>query len=59
MRTRAKAKVWTKEVGAHFEKELMKMQRMNPQVAEYSVQRNYLDLFWIFHGIIFQLINLI
>lgn len=23
----------------------MKMQRMNPQVAEYSVQRNYLDLF--------------
>ena len=45
MKTRAKAKVWTKEVGAHFEKELMKMQRMNPQVAEYSVQRNYLDLF--------------
>ncbi len=23
----------------------MKLQRMNPQVAEYSVQRNYLDLF--------------
>lgn len=23
----------------------MKMQRMNPQVAEYSIQRNYLDLF--------------
>jgi len=45
MKVRAKAKVWTKEVEAHFEKELMKMQRMNPQVAEYSVQRNYLDLF--------------
>ena len=45
MRVRAKGKVWTKEVEAHFEKELMKMQRMNPQVAEYSVQRNYLDLF--------------
>tara|TARA_B100000767_G_scaffold275659_1_gene314105 strand:- start:12765 stop:15212 length:2448 start_codon:yes stop_codon:yes gene_type:complete len=45
MKIQAKAKVWTKEVGAHFEKELMKMQRMNPQVAEYSVQRNYLDLF--------------
>ena len=45
MKARAKAKVWTKEVEAHFEKELMKMQRMNPQVAEYSVQRNYLDLF--------------
>ena len=45
MKVRAKAKVWTKEVEAHFDKELMKMQRMNPQVAEYSVQRNYLDLF--------------
>lgn len=45
MKVRAKAKVWTKEIEAHFEKELMKMQRMNPQVAEYSVQRNYLDLF--------------
>ena len=28
----------------HFEKELSKMQRMNPQVAEFSIQRNYLDL---------------
>ena len=45
MKVRAKKKVWNKEVGAHFEKELIKMQRMNPQVAEYSVQRNYLDLF--------------
>ena len=27
-----------------FEKELGRLQRMNPQVAEYSVQRNYLDL---------------
>ena len=45
MKVRAKVKVWAKEVEAHFEKELMKMQRMNPQVAEYSVQRNYLDLF--------------
>ena len=45
MKARAKANVWTKEVEAHFEKELLKMQRMNPQVAEYSVQRNYLDLF--------------
>ena len=45
MRMRAKEKKWTEEVGAHFDKELMKLQRMNPQVAEYSVQRNYLDLF--------------
>ena len=33
------------EVKNHFDKELIKMQRMNPQVAEYSIQRNYLDLF--------------
>ncbi|MBM1107867.1 endopeptidase La [Aurantibacter crassamenti] len=45
MRELAKAKKWTKEVGEHFNKELAKMQRMNPQVAEYSIQRNYLDLF--------------
>ena len=45
MRMRAKDKKWTEEVGTHFDKELMKLQRMNPQVAEYSVQRNYLDLF--------------
>ena len=44
MRARAKEKQWTEEVAKHFDKELMKLQRMNPQVAEYSVQRNYLDL---------------
>ncbi len=44
MRSRAKEKQWTEEVAQHFDKELMKLQRMNPQVAEYSVQRNYLDL---------------
>ncbi len=45
MRERAKSKKWDKKVGEHFDKELAKMQRMNPQVAEYSIQRNYLDLF--------------
>ncbi len=45
MRTRAKDKKWNDKVGQHFTKELAKMQRMNPQVAEYSIQRNYLDLF--------------
>lgn len=44
MREKAKKKKWSKKVGEHFEKELAKMQRMNPQVAEYSIQRNYLDL---------------
>ncbi len=45
MRIRAKKKKWDKKIGDHFFKELAKMQRMNPQVAEYSIQRNYLDLF--------------
>lgn len=44
MRARGKKKKWSKKVKEHFEKELAKMQRMNPQVAEYSIQRNYLDL---------------
>ena len=45
MRARAKEKHWDDKVKEHFDKELAKMQRMNPQVAEYSIQRNYLDLF--------------
>jgi ATP-dependent Lon protease len=45
MKARAKDKKWDEKVKAHFDKELSKMQRMNPQVAEYSIQRNYLDLF--------------
>ena len=45
MKKRAKSKKWDEKVGKHFDKELAKMQRMNPQVAEYSIQRNYLDLF--------------
>ncbi len=45
MRIKAKEKKWGKKEKEHFEKELAKMQRMNPQVAEYSIQRNYLDLF--------------
>ncbi|UMB60970.1 endopeptidase La [Lutibacter sp. A80] len=44
MREKAKSKKWSKEVKETFEKELGRLQRMNPQVAEYSVQRNYLDL---------------
>ncbi|MGA0373408.1 MAG: endopeptidase La [Flavobacteriaceae bacterium] len=45
MRIRSKEKKWEKVVGEQFDKELSKLQRMNPQLAEYSVQRNYLDLF--------------
>lgn len=45
MYKKAKKKKWSKEVEKHFNKELAKLKRMNPQVAEYSIQRNYLDLF--------------
>ncbi len=45
MRLRSKDKKWDEKIAKHFKKELAKMQRMNPQVAEYSIQRNYLDLF--------------
>lgn len=44
MTERARSKKWSKEVETHFNKELIKMERMNPQVAEYSIQRNYLEL---------------
>ena len=44
LEARAQEKHWSEAVAAHFEKELAKLQRMNPQVAEYSIQRNYLDL---------------
>lgn len=44
LRTKAKAKKWDKNIQEHFDKELSKMQRMNPQVAEFSIQRNYLEL---------------
>jgi ATP-dependent Lon protease len=44
MRVRGNAKKWNEETAAHFNKELSKMQRLNPQVAEFSIQKNYLDL---------------
>lgn len=45
MRLRSTKKSWSEEIGGHFKKELSKLQRMNPQVAEYSIQRNYLDIY--------------
>ena len=44
MKEKSKIKLWSEDVCIHFNKELSKLQKMNPQVAEYSVQRNYLDL---------------
>ena len=45
MRNRATTKKWDKKVGENFEKEIKKLQRMNPAMADYSVQRAYLDLY--------------
>ncbi len=44
LRTRAKAKKWSKEVATSFDKDLKKLQRMNPGMADYSVHRSYLEL---------------
>ena len=43
LRDKARKKKWSKEVGETFEKELTKMQRLNPATGEYSVQANYLQ----------------
>ena len=45
MRLKAKTKKWDEKTQKHFEKELSKMQRMNPQAPDFGIQRNYLDLF--------------
>jgi len=44
MREKAKGKNWPAEVGEMFDKELNKLTRLNPAVAEYSVQMTYLQL---------------
>ena len=44
LQQRAKKKDWPEAVAQAFDKEINKVKRMNPQVAEYSVTLNYLDL---------------
>ena len=44
-RQKAKTKKWDEITQKHFEKELSKMQRMNPQAPDFGIQRNYLELF--------------
>ncbi|MFI3305459.1 MAG: endopeptidase La [Rikenellaceae bacterium] len=44
MRERATSKKWTTEMAEQFEKELSKVERLNPAVAEYNVQMTYLNL---------------
>lgn len=43
LKERAKDKTWKKEVKEVFEKELSKLERMNPAAAEYSLQSNYVS----------------
>ena len=44
LREAAKKKVWKKEIAELFEKELAKLERLNPAIAEYSIQMTYLHL---------------
>lgn len=44
MRIKAKDKKWSREVAQAFEKAITKLERMNPNAAEYSIQTNYLEV---------------
>ena len=44
MKDKASKKKWSKSIHEHFEKELNRLVRMNPQTPDYGVQRNYLEL---------------
>jgi ATP-dependent Lon protease len=44
LEARAAKKKWPDQVQKTFDKEITKVKRINPQVAEYSVVLNYLDL---------------
>lgn len=42
---KAGKKKWNAEVEEHFQKEINRLQRQNPNSPDYNVQRNYLDFF--------------
>jgi len=44
LRKKSKKKKWNDETAKAFKKELNRLDRMNPQGADYSVQLNYLEL---------------
>ena len=44
LKERAKTKKWSQEIATAFAKEMAKLERMNPNAAEHSVQTNYLEL---------------
>ena len=43
LRQRAKKKKWNPSSNERFNKELKKLQRLNPQMPEFAIQRNYLE----------------
>jgi ATP-dependent Lon protease len=43
LREKAKTKKWPKEINDTFEKEVQKLERANPNMADYSIQFNYLQ----------------
>lgn len=43
MRQRSKSKNWSEETRKHFDKEINRLMRLNPQMPEHSIQRNYLE----------------
>lgn len=45
MRQKGLKKKWNEKTKSHFDKELSKMQRMNPQSPDFGIQRNYLELY--------------
>lgn len=44
LKEKAKTKKWSKEISESFDKEMKKLQRMNPQAAEYSIHLNYMEV---------------
>ncbi len=44
LKKKAEIKKWKADVKKHFDKELTRLKRMNPQAPDFSIQRNYLEL---------------
>jgi len=44
LKEKASAKKWKPEIAEVFNRELSKLQRMNPAAAEYSIQMNYVEV---------------
>ncbi len=44
LKNKAAKKNWKPEVKEHFDKELVRLKRMNPQAPDFGIQRNYLEL---------------